>query len=225
MKKLIFDFDGTLVDSMEQWANKMFYALKKRNLPYPDDLIKTITPLGDIGAAKYFIDELGAKGSVEDLIADMDEYAIEEYAYKIQAKETVKETLLRLKAKGYSLSVLTASPHRMLDVCLKRLEMFDLFDNVWSCEDFQMTKSNIQIYHQVADRLHTTVEECVFFDDNIHALTVAKKAGMEVVGVYDKSAEEYREEIKELTSLYIYNFSEYVIEKEINNEKKINYLQ
>ncbi len=211
-KKLVFDFDGTLVDSMTQWANKMFYVLRKRNLPYPDDLIKTITPLGDIGTAEYFIQHLGAKGSVQDLIADMDEYAMQEYAYRIPAKVSVEETLIRLKERGYSLNVLTASPHRMLDVCLKRLRLFTLFDNVWSCEDFGMTKSNVQIYHQVAERLQTSAENCIFFDDNIHALMVAKQAGMQVIGVYDDSALEYREEIQKTVSQYIYRFDEMIIE-------------
>ncbi len=208
MKKLIFDFDGTLVDSMRQWANKMFYVLKTQNLHYPDDLIKTITPLGDVGAAQYFIDKLGAKGSVQDLISCMDEYAMNEYAFHIQAKETVKDTLLQLKAKGYSLNVLTASPHRMLDVCLKRLEMFDLFDNVWSCEDFQTTKSDMQIYRQVASRLKSDIGNCIFFDDNFNALQTAKKAGMQVVGVYDDSSFDYKAEIEEIVSQYIYRFAD-----------------
>ncbi len=63
-----------------------------------------------------------------------------------------------LKAQGYSLNVLTASPHRMLDACLKRNGIYNLFDNVWSCDDFSTTKSDVQIYHMAAERLHTTVE-------------------------------------------------------------------
>ncbi len=208
MKKLIFDFDGTLVDSMPTWANKMLYVLRKQNLPYPKDLIKIITPLGDIGTAEYFIQRLGAKGSVQALIADMDEYALHEYAYNIPAKEGVKETLELLRSKGYSLNVLTASPHRMLDVCLKRLQLFSLFDNVWSCEDFGRTKSDVQIYHQAASRLNTTAKSCIFFDDNVNALTVAKQSGMQVVGVYDDSAADEQDAIKKAVSKYVYRFEE-----------------
>ncbi len=46
MKNFIFDFDGTLVDSMKQWAGKMLYVLEKNGVSYPEDIIKIITPLG-----------------------------------------------------------------------------------------------------------------------------------------------------------------------------------
>lgn len=50
----IFDFDGTLVDSMQQWSGKMLHILDENNIAYPPDVIKIITPLGDRGTAEYF---------------------------------------------------------------------------------------------------------------------------------------------------------------------------
>ncbi len=210
MKKLIFDFDGTLVDSMRQWAGKMINVLERNSIDYPKDIIKIITPLGDRGTAKYFIEKLGLDMSESDIIAQMDEYALKEYTYNIQAKETVVETLDLLKKEGYSLNILTASPHRMLDVCLGRIGIYDMFDNVWSCDDFGRTKSDVNIYYEVAGLLNTTTEDCVFFDDNINALSVAKKSGMTVVGVYDDSSADYANEIIKLSDSYIYRFSDYI---------------
>ncbi len=208
MKRLIFDFDGTLVDSMPDWGGKMLHVLEKYRADYPADIIKTLTPLGDIGSAKYFQEHFGMKRSVEELIADMDEYAYPKYAYAITAKAGVLESLTAWKKKGYSLSVLTASPHRMLDVCLRRNGLYELFDFVWSCEDFQTTKSDIRIYERVAEKLTTTTENCVFFDDNIHALTVAKKAGMQTVGGHDVSAADAEQEVRALCDDYVYDFRE-----------------
>ncbi len=207
-KKYVFDFDGTLVDSMGAWAQKMLYVLNKRGVAYPDDVIKIITPLGDKGTAEYFIEKLGVSGSVDELIADMDEYATDKYAYEIEAKPTVKATLERMKSEGYSLNVLTASPHRMLDVCLKRVGLYELFDNVWSCEDFGTTKSDVNIYHAAAERLGTTATDCVFLDDNINALITAKKSGMRVIGVYDLSSAEYEDDIRAVADEYVREFSE-----------------
>ncbi len=208
MKRLIFDFDGTLVDSMPAWGGKMLYVLRKFGIDYPENIVEIVTPLGDRGGAQYFIERLGAKVSTEEMIAAMDEYALPKYAEEIPAKAGVEESLRRWKGKGYSLNVLTASPHRMLDVCLKRLGLYDLFDNVWSCEDFSMTKSDARIYEEVASRLSARVEECIFFDDNVHVLTVAKRVGMTVVGVYDESSKGGAEEIRALCDEYIFNFSE-----------------
>ncbi len=179
-KKLVFDFDGTLVDSMNQWAGKMLYVLQKNNIEYP-----------------------------KDIIAEMDEYALPEYTYNIPIKKDVDLALKGFLEKGFSLNVLTASPHRMLDVCLKRNGIYDLFDNIWSCEDFSTTKSDVNIYHRVAERLGCSVKDCIFFDDNIGALATAKKAGMKVVGVYDQSSAEYEQEIRALCDEYIYNIIDF----------------
>ncbi len=208
VKTLIFDFDGTLVDSMGQWAGKMLNILKVYGIAYPDDIIKTITPLGDKGTAEYFIRAFGISSTPDELIAMMDAYALPEYTDKIPAKETVPETLRELKNRGYRLCVLTASPHKMLDVCLKRLGLYDLFEYVWSCDDFKTTKGDVKIYNEAAFRLHTRVEDCIFLDDNIHALTVAKKAGMTVIGVYDESAEAVQTEIAALADAHIFQMKE-----------------
>ncbi len=208
MKKYVFDFDGTLVDSMPAWANTMLTILKENSISYPDNIVKIITPLGYRGTAEYFRSELGLDIPTDVLMARMNELAYEEYANNIQAKDTVAETLKKLKSMGHSLNVLTASPHSTLDVCLKRNNLYDIFDNVWSCDDFDTTKSDPEIYHRTAKRLGTTVSDCIFLDDNFNALSTAKMAGMEVIGVYDESSEEYKEEITQLCGKYIQKFSE-----------------
>ena len=129
-KTFLFDFDGTLVDSMPTFAALMIRILDERNISYGDDIVKIITPLGYAGTAKYFREVLGVNDSEEALIAKMNEYALYEYSYNIPAKEGVEETLKKMKELGYGLNVLTASPHSVLDPCLKRLGLFDMFDNV-----------------------------------------------------------------------------------------------
>ena len=207
-KKLIFDFDGTLVDSMKQWADKMIHILERNNIKYPSDIIDCITPLGDKGAIEYFINNLGLKVDVNEAVKEINDEALDWYLYEILAKDTVVPTLKILKEKCYSLNVLTASPHIMLDPCLRRNQMFDLFDNVWSCEDFSTTKADVNIYYKVAQRLNCEVCDCVFFDDNLGALTTAAKAGMMTVGVYDESAKSSKEKIAELCDAYIHKFEE-----------------
>ena len=55
----LFDFDGTLVDSMPYWSRKMLNILNETNTPYPENVISIITPLGDAGTAVYFRETLG----------------------------------------------------------------------------------------------------------------------------------------------------------------------
>ena len=133
---------------------------------------------------------------------------LEAYYNTIPAKENVVSVLMELKNRGVSLNVLTASPHTTLDACLKRLGIYDLFDHVWSCDDFNTTKVNPEIYVMAAKRLNQDVEAVLFLDDNLNADKAAKTAGMKVCGVYDDSSKDYTDEIKAIADYYIYNFSE-----------------
>ena len=204
--KLLFDFDGTLVDSMPCFSKTMIKVIKEMGLPYPENIIEILTPLGYGGSAEYMIGTLGAKETKEALISKMHEYAYSGYANDIVLKDGVLHFLKGARALGYSLNVLTASPHRVLDICLKRNGVFDLFDNIWSCEDFGTTKSDTGIYLSAADKLGTKVSEIAFFDDNLHAVTTAKSAGAYTVGVYDDSGKAFTEELKAVAHRYLFTF-------------------
>ena len=204
----LFDFDGTLVDSMPSYIATMLRILDENRISYSEDIIKIITPLGYLGTAKYYINELGLTLSVEEIMASMNKYAYEAYAYRIAAKSHVIETLQQLKALGADLHVLTASPHTVLDVCLQRLGIFDLFTNVWSCDDFKTTKADPHIYKMAADRIGKPIDEILFLDDNYNADKTALAAGMRVCGVYDASSKDYADEIKAVSHHYVTDLSE-----------------
>ena len=206
-KTYIFDFDGTLVDSMPTFISVMLRILDENNIPYTEDIVKIITPLGYSGTAKHFI-KMGLKMNEDEAVLLMKKYASYEYENNIVAKENVIETLKKLKDQGADLNVLTASPHSLLDVCLKRIGIFDLFTNVWSCDDFNTTKANPEIYKMAAEKLKKPINEILFLDDNYNADKTAKSAGIKVCGVYDKSSDEYIKEIKSISDHYIYNFKE-----------------
>lgn len=208
MKTYLFDFDGTLVDSMPSFIAGVLKELDKRNCKYNDDLIKIITPLGFAGTADYFIKAFALDASIEELIQSFKDNMANEYFYNIPAKSNVIKVLKQLKERGASLNVLTASPHITLDACLKRLNIFELFDNVWSCDDFATTKANPEIYKLVAQKLNVNVKDVLFLDDNLNANLTAKSAGMKVCGVFDESSADYIEQMNGVCDFYIYDFNE-----------------
>lgn len=205
----LFDFDGTLVDSMPAFISVMLRILDENNIKYGDDIVKIITPLGYAGTAEYF-KKLGIPLSKEEMIELMNKYAYNDYLYNIPAKANVVSVLKKLKNSGADLNVLTASPHTVLDPCLKRLGIYDLFNNVWSCDDFLTTKSDPDIYVKVAEKLGKPVDSILFLDDNYNADKTAKSSGMKVCGVFDNSSVEYVDEIKSIADHYIYDFAELI---------------
>ncbi len=209
MATYLFDFDGTLVDSMDTYIGVMLSILDKNSIKYEKDIVKIITPLGYLGTAKYFIG-MGVDAKEEELVSEMKKNMVYEYSNTIGEKSNVISTVKMLKERGDSINVLTASPHATLDPCLKRLGIFDLFDNVWSCDDFNTTKANPEIYKMAAERMGKSVEDVIFLDDNLGALKTAKEAGMRIFGVYDKSSDEYTEDIKAISERYIEDFTQLI---------------
>ena len=206
-KHYIFDFDGVLADSMPVWAGIYVNLLADNGLKIPHEMVKEITPLGNTGAARYCV-EHGLNMSEDEILS----YALSNfkkaYSTTIKLKANVKSSLINIHRKGIHLHVLTASSHSYLDAFLKKEGIWDLFDNVWSTEDFSLNKSETEIYKQIANKLQVNISACTFFDDNIVALSTASAAGMVAVGVYDSSSECFKEQIQKITSDYIYDFSQ-----------------
>ena len=198
----LFDFDGTLVDSMPTFVSAMLGLLDKAHIPYGEDIVKIITPLGYGGTARYFR-TLGLDIPEEDMVREMKRFALDAYLHTIPEKAGVTEALRVLYERGDSLNILTASPHEALDACLERLGILPLFQNVWSCEDFGTTKADPAIYRMAAERIGVPVGEVIFVDDNLLAVKTAAEAGMRAFGIYDATSAELRPEIEAVAERYL----------------------
>ena len=207
MKNWLFDFDGTLVDSMPVYAAVMKSVLDENNIPYGDDLIRVITPLGYHDTAVYF-QKIGLQMEKDQILSVIQSRMIDAYTHRVPAKRHVIQTLRELKNRGCSLNVLTASPHMTMDPCLKRLGITELFDHIWSCEDFGMNKANPDIYHQAAAQMGVSVRNVLLLDDNPNADRAARQAGMKVCGVYDEFTSDFADEMKRENDYYIDDFQQ-----------------
>lgn len=206
-KTYIFDLDGTLVDSMPTGVGIVLGFLKEKGISYPDDIVETLTPLGYKGVAEYFATHFALDCTAESIFQRFQEQVVYAYGNTIPLKKAVKETLMRLREQGHGLNVLTASPHLITEICLKRYKVFDLFDHVWSIEDFGMTKADPRIYLQAAERLGVLPTDCVMVDDNVNVLKTAKKVGMQTVGVYEEMTKTTWLEMQRIADIAIYDFS------------------
>ncbi len=208
IKSYLFDFDGTLVDSMPTYEKMILRLLDREKIQYDNNIINIITPLGTVATAHYLVG-LGVKMTVEEILELMRQELIYEYEHNIPTKSNVAQTVKKLKNEGASLSVLTASPHVSLDPCLKNNGIYEHFDNIWSCDDdFGITKTNPQIYIKTSEIIGACPKDILFVDDNLDALKTAKAAGMTTCGIYDLSSDGYTQQIKEAADFYVYDFKE-----------------
>lgn len=208
MKGAIFDMDGTLVDSMYYWGKNFIKKMDEENLPYPDDVLNIITPMGVKTCCEYMHNELRHPKTPDVIYKEIEDAMIVEYATNIPTKPFAMEYLKKLKEQGVKMCVLSASTHKMIEASAKKCGYFDLMEFVISCEDLGMSKSQPEIFRIVAEKLGLSVEDVTVFDDNEIAVKSAKKAGAKTCGVYDATSEEYKEEIMAVADKYIYSFEE-----------------
>ena len=205
----VFDLDGTLVDSMQRYAAGILSVLDDEGIPYTPDLIGILTPLGYTKSAELYR-TMGVPGTVEDIVRRIENKLVEQYANYIPLKEGVGDYLRKRKAEGAKLYVLTASPHIVTDVCLQHNGVYDLFDAVWSVEDYGIAKGDVRVYEAVAERIGCRTEDISFFDDNVTALSTGKQAGCYTIAVYDRHSEEAFAALCAHGDMHIRSFAELI---------------
>lgn len=204
----VFDFDGTLVNSMPDFCQVMIDLIEEYTKDYPKNVLDIIVPLGYKGTIDYLKKVLKINESEEVLMQKLKDGLYKKYSEVICLKQGVYSALKYLKENGKRLYILTASPHLVLDVCLKRNGVYDTFDGVYSCEDFNTTKGDVKIYHMLADKIGVKNSEIAFFDDNINSIMTAKNAGLYTVGVYDDAGVSFKEQLEKTANAYIMTFEE-----------------
>ena len=204
----VFDLDGTLVDSMKNFAKGMLHIADDEGISYDGELLKILTPLGYTKSAEYYVNVLGVKDTVENIVKRIENSLYKEYSTNIVTKEGVKEYLSYLKDMGARLFVLTASPHMMTDICLKRNGIYDLFEKVWSVDDFGLSKSGTELFFKVADTIGCQTSDIHYFDDSLIALKNAKSAGYITYAVYDAQSEKEKALMKSEHRVYVGSFAE-----------------
>lgn len=207
-KYAVFDLDGTLLDSMHMWGNVGIDFLIEIGVVPPEGLRETLKPLGLRAAARYFVDELGVTMKAEEIVDRINEMVGRNYRSHIGMKQGVREFLDDLMLRGIKMCVATATDYPHVEAALKRLDIWDYFEFVVTCQEVNAGKESPKIYLESAKRLNASVDEVVIFEDALHAACTAKTAGFYVVGVYDASAEQDMDGLKEVCDEYVFSFDD-----------------
>lgn len=208
IQMLIFDMDGTLIDSNGIWRGVDEAFLAKRGYPYTEEycagVAHTIFPL----AAEFTKRYCHLSESIEDIMAEWMNMAGDMYATKVPVKSGVMDYLEKCRAKGETMIVLTSSVPSHCHAALNKLGLMPYFSRIFFAHDLNMEKSNPEIYHIVAEEMGVKEKDCTFYDDSIEACRAAKKAGLTVIGVHDSVFFQAEKEMREICDQYILSFEE-----------------
>lgn len=205
---LIFDMDGTLIDSNGIWREVDIAFLEKRGLPYTKEYYEgvahTIFPL----AAVFTKEFCHLEESCEEIMAEWMELAGDMYATSVTVKPGVRAYLEQCKAAGERMMVLTSSVPEHCRTALTHLELMPYFERVIFAQELGLEKKNPDCFRRAAAMMGVAPQECTVYDDSVAACRGAKAAGMSVVGVYDDYFSATVDEMRQVCDRYILSFEE-----------------
>ena len=205
LKCAIFDFDGTLFDSMYIWDMIGEVYLRSLGKEPKPSMREDIRALSLYQSSCYFKEEYAIDLSVEEIMVGVNHTVKNFYLHEVQPKAGVVEFLNRMKQQGISTCIATASEHYQIEAALQRCQMEHLIDAVFTCTEVGHGKDEPVIFRKAMEFFDADRNSTIIFEDALHAVKTAKKDGFKVAVVFDNS-EKRQTEIRQLGDCYIIEF-------------------
>ena len=204
---LIFDLDGTLIDSNGVWVEVDKIFLGRRNAPYTKEYYEGVAHTILTNCAVFTKEYLHLEESCEEIIAEWMELAEGQY-HNIPLKQGVREYLDRCREAGHRMVIFTACVPEHCKAAIEQHGLSPYFEKIIYAQEMGVDKKSPEIFRKVAEMLGASPRECVLFDDSLSACKAAKAAGMTVVGVYDIHFKDSEPDMRELCDQYITGFQD-----------------
>lgn len=182
---VLFDLDGTVIDSMWIWKNIDIEYFKRCRIDMPANYQKEIEGLSFYDTAVYTHDNYLPHISIQKLMDDWNEMAYHHYSNIVKPKEYVREFLEYLKKRGIKLGIATSNSRVLCTATLKNNNLLDYFDSIITGEVEGAGKPFPDVYLNSASAVGAAPEKCLVFEDVVNGIIAGNNAGMTTVAIHD----------------------------------------
>lgn len=208
IKAVIFDLDGTLIDSMWVWKEIDLEFLSPFGVEFPENLQKEIEGKSFTETAIYFKEKFHLPMSIEELKEIWNKMAYEKYATQVPLKEGVLNFLIYLKENKIPAGIATSNSRELLHTVLNSLGVESYFQVLCTGCEVDHGKPFPDIYLRVAKELEVDPENCLVFEDLPAGITAGNAAGMKTCAVKDEFSKHMIAEKKSLANYYIDSYDD-----------------
>ncbi len=208
IKAVIFDLDGTLIDSMHVWDQVDIDFLKKRGMQVPIDLFLDL-PSGDglLPMAIYFKEKFNLPDSVEDIIAEWNSMVYDFYS-SLSLIDGAEQLLQKLQDLGLRLGIGTSNSQVLTEATLQYNKIRENFQSVVTGCKINRGKPFPDIYLTVAKELNIAPKNCLVIEDTLHGVEAAKNAGMKVIAIFNDYSKIDKEKLILKADAFVNDYSE-----------------
>lgn len=185
---VIFDMDGTLIDSMWMWEQIDIDYLARFGYTLPADLQESIEGMSFKETADYIRKRFNIPEDTDTMMKTWIDMAYEFYRTKVDFKPGAREFLTELKRRGIKIGMATSNAMELVDVVLDHLDAHSYFDEIHVSSEVKHGKPFPDIYLLVAEKLGVSHDRCLVFEDILPGIRAGRAARMKVCSVYDRYA-------------------------------------
>lgn len=204
----IFDVDGVLLDSIEAWEEVDTRYLRSQGITPDADLSQVLLKMHMTESVEYMRERYCLPWTAEEILNQILEMMEEYYCHIIRPKEGVLDLLKDLKENGIPVTVATAGDRGLARAGLKSGGLLPYIDELFTCEDVGVGKESPAVYRAAWESMGTELSGTWVFEDSLHGIITAGRAGFPTVGVYDRASEDNMQQMRENSTYYMMDFQE-----------------
>ena len=207
LKGIIFDADGTLLNSMKIWMELPSKFLKIYGKKTSKKIEQKIFSMTLEQGCSFLKTVYKLPQSQEEIQNELFSILEKSYKNEISLKKGVYNFLLFLKQNNIPMAIATSGNKSLLEYALLQNNYQHFFCKILTCDELNTDKANPKIFTYLARYFNAKPDEILIFEDSFLPIKTAKNAGFNVVAIKDRYSYKDKSEIKNISDLYLCNFS------------------
>lgn len=208
LQGVIFDLDGTLLDSTGMWRQVDSRLMAHYGKEVPPDLSETVQRMSIEEFSQFFVEEFDLPVTPEQIAQQVADMVAEEYREKLQLKPHVPEILDWLDQQDIPYGVATATYGELAEAALRRLHVWERLRFLLTEQNAGAPKTQPRIFQLAAQKLHLGRRQIAVVEDSLHALEGAKNGGFFTIGIADPENAPVWKEICATATVHIHDILE-----------------